>query len=154
METPRPNADLILTDFFDRKLEHARGIAEERILRVRARLAECIAAEGDALIEAADRRILEAERQFDPDTAFERTMHAEQLLWVLATFLLEEWSLPDPLARRVQLDVVAELTDEIVYTGLVCVGCESHSLFHIRDELAKAREALRQRLARNRGRRK
>ena len=93
VEKPRPNAELILADSFHRTLDSATGVLRKLTVKVRSQLADCIAAEGDDALNALERNILETERQFEPDHAFERTMYAEQLLWVLAGFLLDEWRL-------------------------------------------------------------
>jgi hypothetical protein len=142
MNHTRPRIDDILTGFFADALEDQTGVARRRILAVEQRLRLCIEAEGDRMLTNEDYLILAAERAFDPDHAIARTMHAEDLLWVLTVFLLDPWRLGDPLALRVQAQLTDDLTNRIVYGGLVCIECMNHPLQHIREGLAMARKQV------------
>ncbi|GAB3040212.1 hypothetical protein GCM10027052_21330 [Parafrigoribacterium mesophilum] len=94
------------------------------------------------MLSDEDYALLAVERAFDPEHAIARTMHAEDLLWVLTVFLLDPWRLGDPLALRVQAQLTDDLTNRIVYGGLVCIECMNHPLQHIREGLSTARKQI------------
>ena len=118
MNTTRPSIDDILTTFFSEVLELQTGVARKRIEAVERRLRACIEAEGDRMLTAADYDILTAERIFQPDAAIARTMHAENLLWVLTAFLLPPWRVSEPLALRTQLQLIDDQPHRVRRAGV------------------------------------
>lgn len=86
--------------------------------------------------------MLEAEREFEAVGAFARTMHAEDLLFVLPLFLTSPWLLPMPLEQRVQLDLAEDLTAWVLHSGLVQREGRECLLMDIRGAVGRARWEL------------
>ncbi|WP_345068570.1 hypothetical protein [Leifsonia kafniensis] len=99
MKTLRPTIDPILRQFFDRSIANKTGLARSRIELAEQRLRECLETEGERILVSADREILAAERQFTREGAVARTMHADDLIFVLLQFVRAPW-IPDDLEQR------------------------------------------------------
>lgn len=77
--------------------------------------------EGERILVSEDREILAAERQFTPQDAVARTMHADDLVFVLLMFVRDPW-LPDDLVQRAtQLRLTEYLTALLLADRLVDV---------------------------------
>jgi hypothetical protein len=144
MYTTQPRIDSILAAFFANELERS-GTARRRIEKVESRLRQCVEAEGDRMLSDHDFEVLRTERAFDRRTPIAHSMHAHDLLWVLAMFLVEPWRLSDPLALREQVRITDELTKHILRHRLVDLGLAEHPLTHIREGLVMARAELNRR---------
>ena len=82
-----PTIDDIFDFYLHAQVEDATGIRRLRVVLVESRLRECLENDGERILTASDRVLLEAERNFEAEGAFARTMHAEDLLFVLPIFL-------------------------------------------------------------------
>ena len=108
MSPNRPNIEEILGAFFGREREGKKGLTLQRIDLVERMLREFLDASGERILVDDDRTLLAAEREFEPDNAFARTLHAENLLLALPVFLTSVATL-EPLDRRVQLRMADRL---------------------------------------------
>jgi hypothetical protein len=121
MNTQRPTINPILRQFFDSSTTNKTGLARSRIHLVERRLRECLETEGERILVSEDREILAAERQFTPQDAVARTMHADDLVFVLLMFVRDPW-LPDDLVQRAtQLRLTEYLTALLLADRLVDV---------------------------------
>ena len=153
MTTSQPTIDEILRPFFDRRLEGTTGIKRQRIERVEQLLRTCLEAEGEQILVERDRTILAAERAFQAEGAFARTMRADDLAYVLPIFLEPPWLQPDRLLQRVQLHLADALTGHLVYGRLVTWD-DSCILWEIRGGIDRAKwELNRDRREKQRARR-
>ena len=119
MKTQRPTIDTILRQFFDESVANKTGLARSRIELVEHRLRECLEAEAERILVSGDLDILAAERQFTPQGAVARTMHADDLIFVLVLFVRDPW-LPDDLVQRAtQLRLSEYLTAKLLTLRLV-----------------------------------
>lgn len=119
MTASAPTIDDIFDSYLRAERDGASGINQLRIVLVESLLRECLENDGEKILTASDRILLEAERNFAAEGAFARTMHAEDLLFVLPLFLTSPWLLQKPLEQRVQLDLVEKLTAFLLRSGLV-----------------------------------
>jgi len=123
MNTTQPHIDEILRAFFERELEGSRGpITRQRITRVYQRLLVCLETDAESILVGDDRVLLAAERELEPDGAFVRTMHADDLLFGLDSFLREPWLDPMKQERqdqRVQLRLTSRLIRMLVSARLI-----------------------------------
>jgi len=123
MNTTQPHIDEILRAFFEHELEGRRGpVTRQRITRVYQRLLDCLETDAETILVADDRVVLAAERELQPDGAFVRTMHAEDLLFGLESFLREPWLDPSRQERqdqRVQLRLTSGLIRLLVSARLI-----------------------------------
>jgi hypothetical protein len=119
MNTLRPRIDDILSEFFTRQLEGKSGLRRKRIERVNARLRECLESEGHRVLVTSDLVLVAAEREFHPDDAFVRTMHADDLVYVLNIFVRDPWLSDDPTDRRVQLHLTDALAGAVLGYRLI-----------------------------------
>jgi hypothetical protein len=118
MSSNRPHIDEILVAFFDREREGKKGLTLQRIDLVERMLRQFLDAEGNRVLVDDDRILLEAEREFEPDGAFARTMHADDLVFALPIFL-DSSDMLEPLDRRVQLRMADRLVGTILRGRLV-----------------------------------
>jgi hypothetical protein len=118
MTPNRPNIDEILVEFFGREREGKRGLTLQRIDLAERMLRGFLEAEGNRILVDDDLVLLAAEREFEPDGAFVRTMHADDLIFALPIFLNSADSL-EPLDRRVQLRMADRLVGTILRKRLV-----------------------------------
>ncbi|MCI4659133.1 hypothetical protein [Cryobacterium zhongshanensis] len=123
MNTTQPHIDEILRAFFERELEGSRGpITRQRITRVYQRLLVCLETDAESILVGDDRVLLAAERELEPDGAFVRTMHADDLLFGLESFLREPWLDPMKQERqdqRVQLRLTSGLIRMLLLARLI-----------------------------------
>jgi hypothetical protein len=115
----RPTIDEILTQFFAGLREGTKGLTLTRIMLIEQRLRECVEAEAARILVDSDLQILAAERQFDPINAVARTMHADDLVFVLALFVREPWLPEERVQRTRQLQVTEKLTRFLQYYQLI-----------------------------------
>ena len=142
MTSHRPNIDGILVAFFGREREGKKGLTLQRIDLVERLLRQYLDAAGDRILVDDDRILLAAEREFEPDGAFARTMHADDLVFTLPNFLNTVASL-EPLDRRVQLRMVDRLIGFLLGEGLVDQGELFRPLLEARVAIDNGRAQLR-----------
>lgn len=119
MKPIRVTIDQILVPFFEANIASTTGIKQNRISQVELHLRHCLEDEGPRVLTTGDLRIVSAEQDFQPDGAFARTMHADDLVFVLAIFTMPPWLLHDPTLLRVQLALTERLTATVLHNGLV-----------------------------------
>ena len=119
MQTQRPTIDPILRQFFDTQLADKTGLARSRIEFVERRLRECVEAEAERILVSGDLAILAAEREFAQDGAVARTMHADDLIFILSLFVRDPWLSDDPVQRATQLRLSEYLTSHLLVARLV-----------------------------------
>lgn len=119
MTPHKPTIDLILGTFFSTSFARCSGVKLHRTRIVESLLSSCLERDGHRILVDSDRAVLAAERQFDPDRAFARTMHAEDLLFAIGIFIAPEWLAVDTLVRRRQLEVAENLVAHLIDTQLV-----------------------------------
>lgn len=135
-----PPIDVLLHDYFDYAREQATGIALTRIDLVERELREFIEREGHRVLTTGGLAILGAERQFDPQGAFARCMHAGDLVFVLSGYLAE--SAGDHLLRRARATHVEALTARILRYRLVDRSHYSCALIDLRIALDRSRDEV------------
>ena len=114
-----PTIAHILNDFFEGKLAAKKGLSRSRIEQVERELRSCLEAEAERILVTGDLIVLAAERQFHPEDAVARTMHADDLIFVLTIFTTDPWLPEDRTQRRVHLTIVEALTANILNRRLV-----------------------------------
>ena len=119
MTDTRPTINHILTQFFAAEAEGMKGVRRQRVDRVERALRNCLESEGHRVLIDRDRAVLHAEREFDPDDAFARMMHADDLVFALPLFLEPLWLRADPSDRRIQLALVDKLTGYLLRGRLI-----------------------------------
>ncbi len=142
LKKPRLNIDSLLTTFFDHQREQCAGVRRTRITLIEKMLRECLEAEGEQFLSGRDQVVLSAEREFRPEQAFARTMHADDLIWVLPVFLHDEWMPENPLVRRLQLQLIDALTGHIIYGGYALYDDLVCQLYEIRGGIDRAKWVL------------
>lgn len=143
MKTSKIHIDEILTSFFALQGAGQTPAARRRTLLVERALRDCLEAEGDRVLVTRDLVVLAAEREFDPVGAMARTMHADDLIYVLPTFLEPPWLQGTALMKRAQLTLVEHLTAQLLNNGTVKYDEVTCPLHEIRGRIDNARAALR-----------
>jgi hypothetical protein len=87
MNIAAPTIDVILEAFFLEQGITASPMRQRRLKSLEFRLCDYLEVEGERILVTADLELLASERQFDPEGAFRRTMHADDLLFALPGFL-------------------------------------------------------------------
>ncbi len=139
----RPTIDEILNPFFHLTLQGTTGIRRRRIEAVEQQLRRCIETEGDRILGTEDLLVVASERAFAAEGAIARTMHADDLVFVLTLFVSPPWLAADPLLLRVQLTVVERLTARLLHHRLVHYGDLSCPLLDIGAGIDHARRDLK-----------
>ena len=121
----RPTIDELLEEFFRLYKPTAPRALRERIDLVRSHMSVHLENEGPRELTAPQLLILEADRAFDPNGAFARTMHAPELYFALTRYLGPESALPADLQRHTQLDVVGALASFLWSKRLISLGTVS-----------------------------
>lgn len=142
MTNTRPTIDHILNAFFAEKLLDKKGIARSRIEQVQLHLRECAEAEAHRILVTSDLVVLAAEREFHPDDAVARTMHADDLIFLLTIFTMEPWLPEDRTLRGVHLSIAGALTTRILALNLVDRYDLSCPLLDIRGAIGRERDLL------------
>ncbi|MFC0681731.1 hypothetical protein ACFFGH_28200 [Lysobacter korlensis] len=142
MTGTRPTIDTILTEFFAAELEGKRGITRERIEFVDVSLRHFLEAAGEQVLVADDLILLATEREFEPEGAFARTMHADDLIFALAGYL-NSMVPREPMVLRVQLRMVDRLIGWMLGRHLVNHDELVTPLMHARAAIDSGRARLR-----------
>lgn len=104
-----PTIAELLEEFFGAYRRSADQSVRTRTALVREHLARHLEAEGPNELTNSQLALLEADRQFNPDGAFARTMHAAELYYVLSRYALPQFAMAGSLQRHAQLDVTSAL---------------------------------------------
>jgi hypothetical protein len=113
----------------------------ERNERIHAHLRKFLDACGDDYVNLQQEQLLALERQFRPDGAFARLMHADELLTALPAFLSPVWLLPHRLDRKVQISLSSKLVHWVCTKRLVDFRAHREDLILFR----RAQDAASQR---------
>jgi hypothetical protein len=119
MTRQRPHIDEILAEFIPRLLEAKTGLRRRRMETAEQHLRRCLEEDGHSVLTDGDKFLLESEREFAPDGAFARTMHADDLVFALNIYVRDPWLLADRLERAVQLRLAESLTAMVLQRRLV-----------------------------------
>jgi len=149
MNQLRPHIEEILNEFFSGQLDGKTGLRRKRIEFVYSRLRECLEAEGPRVLVTSDLVLLAAEREFHPDDAFIRTMHADDLIYTLDSFVRDPWLSENATDRRVQLRLVDALAGTVLGKGLISRGDMMCALLDLRAGIDDAYRGLKMATARS-----
>ena len=142
MAKQRPHIDEILTAYLAAQVKDKTGLCRRRVISADDRLRSCMEAEGHRILTDGDRSVLDLEREFDPVGAFARTMHADDLLFMLTIFVKDAWLPQDRVDRSVQLRYADGLATQIVAWRLVDQGDMSCALYELQGTIRRAKAAL------------
>jgi len=137
-----PTIRSILAEFFDEETTHKRGVIRQRNLAVQTMLGRYLELEGERTLTDPGIAILRAERAFEPNGAFTRTMHAEDLLVALTGFLEPPWLAIDLLLRHRQLALVSALLDFLCREMLIDEWGAACFLLETRAQIDRGKRAL------------
>src|SRR5690554_4262994 len=143
MTTARHTINEILQPFFASQSASKKGLTLRRIYDVEVLLRRCIETEAERILVTADLAVLAAERQFDPEGAVARVMHADDLIFILTIFVQDEWQPSDPIQRRVQLRITEQLTAHMVRRRLVDRSSLACPIVDIEIGVQRGREEVR-----------
>ncbi|MGO4103370.1 hypothetical protein AB4Y63_05410 [Leifsonia sp. YAF41] len=143
MKTQRPTIDPILRQFFDDSVANKSGLARSRIELVERRLRECLESEAERILVSDDKEILAAERQFAWEGAVARTMHADDLIFILMLFVRDPWLPDNPVQRATQLRLTEYLTAQVLTARLIDQEQMSCQLIDLRVGIDREKAALR-----------
>lgn len=149
MNQLRPHIEEILTEFFSGQLEGKTGLRRKRIEFAYARLRECLEAEGPRVLVTNDLVLLAAEREFHPDDAFTRTMHADDLIYTLGIYVRDPWLSENATDRRVQLRLADALAGTVLGKRLINRGDMMCVLLDLRAGIDDAYRDLKMAAARS-----
>jgi len=138
----QPTIRSILAEFFDEETAHKRGVIRQRNLAVQTMLGRYLELEGERSLTDPGIAILRAERAFEPNGAFTRTMHADDLLVALRGFLEPPWLAIDPLLRHRQLALLRALLDFLCREMLIDEWGLACFLLETRAQIDRAKRAL------------
>jgi hypothetical protein len=142
--TLNPSITQLLDEFFDAYKPTAGTALRKRISLVRAHLSRQLEAEGPRELTTSQLAILEADRQFDPNDAFARTMNGPELYYVLTRYPLPQFAMAGWLQRQAQLDVIAALASYLWARRLVSPANVSEcDLIEFDIAMERARSAAR-----------
>jgi hypothetical protein len=143
MTTARRTIDEILQPFFAALAHGKKGLTLRRIQEVERHLRQCGESEAERVLIASDLAVLAAERQFDPDGAVARVMHADDLVFILAIFVQPDWQPSDPVQRRMQLRITEQLALNLVRRRLIDRSSLACPLIDIEIGIERGREEAR-----------
>jgi hypothetical protein len=137
-----PPINIVLDDFFTSYKPAATSALRRRIELVRSDLLTHLELEGPRILTAGQLALLATEKQFNPDGAFARTGHADDLYYALEHYLIPAHAQAGLDQRELQLDVVAALAAKLWAERLISLDTVSECCV-IEFELAmKAARAL------------
>lgn len=115
----RPTIEVILQRFFAEQRAGKKGLTLARIELIERRMRECVESEAEHILVPADVQILAAEREFEAADAVARTMHADDLLFLLTLFVKEPWLPEERVQRTRHLQVTEKLMRFLLNHGLI-----------------------------------
>jgi hypothetical protein len=142
--TQRPiTIDDILTHFFASYLDGKSGVTRRRIEEGERRLRLCIETEARRILVDDDIRVLDAERQFNPERTVARLMLADDLIYLLSIFVEPQWQPADRLQRSAQLQLTNKITEFVVSRRLVDPHDLACAILDIQAGVSRGRAELR-----------
>lgn len=144
MTRPRHTIDEILQPFFATQANGKKGLTLRRIEEVERHLRACAEREAERILITSDLALLVAERQFAPEGAVARIMHADDLIFILSIFVRSDWQPADPVQRRVQLRITEQLTTHLVRRRLIDRSSLACPIIDIEIGVQRGREEVRQ----------
>jgi hypothetical protein len=109
----------ILKAFFTNYRCNGSDSVRAHVAAVRTDLESHLEAEGSRVLTTVQQQILNTERQFAPDGAFVRTMHADDLYYALLHYLHPAHALAGVEQHEAQLDAVGALAEWLSRSGLI-----------------------------------
>ncbi|MEX1079531.1 MAG: hypothetical protein WED09_10530 [Homoserinimonas sp.] len=143
MTTARHTIDEILQPFFNSQTTGKKGLTLRRIQEVERHLRACSETEAERILIAPDLAVLAAERQFNPNGAVARVMHADDLVFILSIFVGPEWQPTDPVQRRVQLRITEQLAGVLIRRRLVDRSSLACPIIDIEIGIQRGRDEVR-----------
>lgn len=101
----------IFDQFFGSYRQNASALVRKRVVAVRLDLEGHLEAEGPRILTSVQVAILIKECEFAPDTAFIRTMHADDLYYAMQHYLHPAHAMVGIEQHETQLDVVGALAE-------------------------------------------
>ncbi|MCU1406520.1 MAG: hypothetical protein JWQ43_2823 [Glaciihabitans sp.] len=147
-EVPLPTISTMFDDYFSASQSRAQPLTGRRIAAVRVHLEAYLDEHAAGILTTLQLQILHAEQQFNPEGAFVRTMHPEDLYYSFYGYLKPEYRLPGLVDAGIQLRVVDGLARWMWTRGLLvdlnrnsCIVLDVEgAIKRARRELAVARE--------------
>lgn len=143
MTTTRRTIDEILQPFFAAQADRKKGLTLRRIQEVERHLRACSESEAERILIPSDLAVLAAEREFNPDGAVARVMHADDLIFILAIFVQPGWQPSDPVQRRVQLRITEQLAVLLIRRRLIDRSSLACPIIDIEIGIQRGRDELR-----------
>jgi hypothetical protein len=147
-----PSIDEILTAFFAREHAAASGIRSRRLERIEAGLRRCLETDCDRVLDDRGLSLLRVERVFEPEGAFARSMHADDLVFALPVYLDGRWLQPDPGDRRLQVRIALRIVDFLLERRLIDERDLACPLIELKVEASHVRARLRSEVSADAGR--
>lgn len=119
--THNPTISDIFEEFFGSYRRNASDTVRQRVSAVRTDLEAHLEAEGPRILTSGQLAILSKEREFAPESAFLRTMHADDLYYALQHYLHPAHAMAGLEQHEAQLDVVGALA-EWLWRGRLIAG--------------------------------
>lgn len=144
---------LTINDILTRHLEAAvagrAGLRKRRIEAADERLRAFLEEEGHRILTSGDVALLELERQLNPEGAFVRIMHADDLVFALPGFVDLEfgWMPEDRVDRGVQVRFANSLLTFALMHRLVDTSQCSCPILQAQHAISHARTALKKEAA-------
>ena len=142
MNLTRPVIDDILSVFFAGECDSKEGPPLHRIEFVDASLRHYLETQGERVLVDDDVTLLHLERQFNRDGAFCRSMHADDLILMIAGYL-RAYVPREPLVLRAQLAAVERLIASVLRQRLINPEEMLLPLLDARDAIDRGRRELR-----------
>jgi hypothetical protein len=143
MKPLQPTINDILDTHFSPLLSGVTGVRRRRLELVEEHLRACLETDGERILEQHDVELLAREREFGTANAFATTMHAEDLVYVLAIWTRAPWLLSEPAALRVQLSAADALLKLVFRQRLVRYEAIACPLIDVEHAVKVGRAALR-----------
>lgn len=138
-----PTIEELLFHFFARQAAGKTGKRLRRVQEVERHLREYLETAGHRSLTTGGLGILNLERQFHPDDAFIRCMHADDLLYTLTTFIEPAWLPDDRVQARVQVGIVEKLMKWLREHRLVTYADEASELQRLVVAIYRVKRAQR-----------
>ena len=117
--TRNPTISDIFAQFFAGYRQNASAAVRKRVSAVRADLEAHLEEEGQRILTTGQLALLVKEREFAADTAFVRTMHADDLYYALEHYLHPAHAMVGVEQHEAQLDVVGALSEWLWRSRLI-----------------------------------
>jgi hypothetical protein len=139
-ETYPPLADF-LSPWFAEQAARLSGLRRTRVVHAADRFYRCLEAEADRIATDGERAMLAMERQFAPHGAASRVMPMDALPDALRAFISPRWMPENQQDQRVQLQLVAQLCDQLLRTRPGDEQWSTCSVLDLRCEIDRLRQS-------------